>query len=111
VDANGSPDLPEIREAIDVLDGHIVDLITERQKWVQRAGQVERDQDEDAVRAPARVDAVVARVRESAVSAGSSPEVVGRTFRALIAALVDLELVVRAREDSSVRRGELPSSL
>jgi isochorismate pyruvate lyase len=110
VDANGSPDLAEIRQAIDKLDGQIVDLIAERQKWVQRAGQAKGDQDEDAVRAPARVDAVIARVRALAVSAGASPEVVERTFRALIAAFVDLELSVHAREGSSVRRGALPSS-
>ncbi len=111
MDANDSSDLAEIRQAIDMLDGHIVELIAERQKWVQRAGQVKRGQDEDAVRAPARVEAVIARVRALAVSAGASPEVVERTYRALIAAFVDLELVVYAREDSSVRRGELPSSL
>ena len=110
MDANDSSDLAEIRQAIDMLDGHIVELIAERQKWVQRAGQVKRDQDEDAVRAPARVEAVIARVRALAVSAGASPEVVERTYRALMAAFVDLELVVHAREDSSVRRGVLPSS-
>ena len=77
---------------------------------MQRAGQVKRDQAEDAVRAPARAEAVIARVRALAVSARASPEVVEHTFRALIAAFVDLELAVHAREDSSVPRGALPSS-
>jgi len=95
VDASRTPDLPEIREAIDALDGRIVALIGERQAWVERAGELKREQDEDAVRAPARVDAVIARVRELAVSAGAAPHVVESTYRAMISAFIDLELGVR----------------
>ena len=64
VDPSGNPDLTEIREAIDVLDQRIVQLIGERRAWV----------------------------RALAGSAGASPEVVGRTYRALIASFVALEL-------------------
>jgi len=100
VDARRNPDLTEIREAINVLDERIVELIGERQAWVEQAGRLKRDQGEDAVRAPARVDAVIARVRLLAVPAGASPEVVERTYRALIASFVELELRVHSREST-----------
>ena len=100
VDACRNPDLTEIREAINLLDERIVELIAERQAWVEQAGRLKRDQGEDAVRAPARVDAVIARVRSLAVPAGASPEVVERTYRALIASFVELELRVHSREST-----------
>lgn len=99
VDTTGDPDLSGIRDAIDALDGRIVGLIGERQAWVERAGRLKRAQGEDAVRAPARVDAVIERVRALAAPAGASPEVVERTYRALIAAFVELELDVHSHED------------
>ena len=95
----GNPELTEIREAIDALDGRIVELIGERQAWVERAGRLKRAQGEDAVRAPARVEAVIERVRALAAPAGASPEVVERTYRALIAAFVELELDVHSQEN------------
>lgn len=79
-----------VRAEIDALDRRIVELIAERQKWVVVAGSLKKN--EDAVRAPARVEQVIAKVRALAEEAGASPEVVERTYRALIAAFVDLEL-------------------
>jgi len=98
VDARRNPDLTEIREAINVLDERIVELIGERQGWVEQAGRLKQDQGEDAVRAPARADAAIARVRSLAVRAGASPEVVERTYRALIASFLELE--VHSREST-----------
>lgn len=100
VDAHRKPDLLEIREAINALDAHIVKLIGERQAWVEQAGEIKRDQGKDAVRAPARVDAVISRVRSLATPAGASPDVVERTYRALIASFIDLELEVHGREST-----------
>ena len=97
MDAQSTSGLTEIREAINGLDERIVALIGQRQAWVERAGRLKRDQDEDAVRAPSRVDAVIARVRALATLAGASPEVVERTYRAMIAAFVDLEMRIHAR--------------
>ena len=79
-----------VRAEIDALDRRIVELIAERQKWVVVAGSLKKN--EDAVRAPARVEQVIAKVRALAEEAGASPEVVERTYRALIAAFIDLEL-------------------
>jgi len=87
-------ELVEIRTAIDELDREIVALIARRQAWVVKAGELKRGQETDAVRAPARVEGVVARVRELAADSGASPEVVEATYRAMIAAFIALELSV-----------------
>lgn len=100
VDVTRNPDLTEIRDAIDDIDERIVKLIGERQTWVEHAGKFKRDRGEDAVRAPARVDAVISRVRSLAATAGASPDVVEHTYRALITSFVDLELEVHSREST-----------
>ncbi|MDN5749019.1 MAG: chorismate mutase [Pseudonocardia sp.] len=85
-------DLDEVRRRIDRVDHDIVRLLATREQLVRRAGQLKTDT--QAVRAPARVDQVVARVRAAADEAGASPDVVERTYRAMIAAFIDLELTV-----------------
>ena len=87
---NAQPGLEEVRRHIDSLDRQIVDLIAQRQKWVETAGSLKKE--EGAVRAPDRVERVIAKVRELAESAGASPVVVESTYRALIGAFIDLEL-------------------
>ena len=82
--------IDEVRANIDALDRRIVDLIAERQSWVVTAGSLKKD--EQGVRAPARVEQVIDKVRGLAEQAGASPDVVERTYRALIAAFIDLEL-------------------
>ncbi|QIK63320.1 chorismate mutase [Leucobacter viscericola] len=85
-----TPTIEEVRAQIDQLDRRIVELIAERQGWVVTAGSLKKD--EQGVRAPARVEQVIEKVRNLAEEAGASPEVVERTYRALIAAFIDLEL-------------------
>jgi len=87
--------LGEVRGAIDAIDRRIVALVAERQGWVERAGALKRD--ERGVRAPDRVEQVVATVRSLAAEADGSPDVVERTYRAMIAAFVDLELDAHRR--------------
>ena len=82
--------LDDVRANIDRLDRSIVGLIAERQQWVVAAGALKKD--EDAVRAPARVEEVIAKVRALAEDEGTSPDVVERAYRALITAFIDLEL-------------------
>lgn len=90
VDAERTPTITEVRAQIDDLDRRIVDLIAERQRWVVRAGSLKSD--ESAVRAPARVEQVIEKVRELARTANASPDVVEGAYRALIAGFIDLEL-------------------
>lgn len=91
--------IEDVRAEIDALDQAIVNLITRRQRWVVEAGTLK--QDHDAVRAPDRVEKVIAKVRALAEGAGASPEVVERTYRAMIAAFIDLEMTVHENAQSS----------
>lgn len=85
-----APTIENVREQIDGLDRRIVELIAEREKWVIAAGSLKKDG--QSVRAPARVEQVIAKVRGLAEQSGASPEVVESAYRALIAAFIDLEL-------------------
>ncbi|GGO86302.1 hypothetical protein GCM10011584_08290 [Nocardioides phosphati] len=84
--------LDEVRAGVDALDRQIIDLVAQRQQYVARAGELKRGQPRDAVRAPARVEEVVAKVRAQAEVAGASQTVVEATYRAMIGAFIELEL-------------------
>ncbi|MEV0402898.1 chorismate mutase [Actinoallomurus sp. NPDC050550] len=79
-----------IRIEIDELDRRIVALLAERENLVRRAGRLKTSA--TAVRAPQRVEQVVQRVRAAAADLGATPDVVERTYRAMIGAFIDLEL-------------------
>jgi len=81
--------LAEVRGHIDQIDREIVAALAERGKYVAEAGRFKKDP--AAVSAPARVEAIVARVRGLAETDGLAPEVAERTYRALIAAFEDFE--------------------
>lgn len=85
-------DIQTVRAEIDALDQQIVGLIAQRQRWVVEAGNLKADH--GAVRAPDRVAKVILKVRALAEEAGAAPEVVERTYRAMIDAFIDLELSV-----------------
>ncbi|TQS43030.1 chorismate mutase [Cryptosporangium phraense] len=88
--------LTEIRAEIDRLDREIVALIGRREELVRRAGRLKADA--DAVRAPDRVEQVIGKVRALAGESGADADVVEATYRAMIAAFIDLELRVRPEE-------------
>ncbi|GIE30721.1 hypothetical protein Ait01nite_037660 [Actinoplanes italicus] len=87
---DSEPTLADVRRAIDEIDTEIVSLLARREVQVRRAATLKTD--EDGVRAPARVEQVVAKVRALAAESGASPEVVERVYRAMIGAFIDLEL-------------------
>ncbi|MCW2703528.1 MAG: family acetyltransferase [Blastococcus sp.] len=99
--------LAEIRASIDRLDDDIVDRLAERERLVRQAGRLKPDA--TAVRAPDRVEAVIARVRESARRSGASAGVVERIYRAMIAAFVELELAATGLPDRPVIRAAVPA--
>ena len=86
--------LEHVRENIDRLDQQIVTLLAERGRYVSQAARFKKDA--DGVKAPQRVEQVIAKVRGIAVETGASPEVVERVYRAMIAAFIDEELQVHA---------------
>jgi isochorismate pyruvate lyase len=81
--------LAEVREEIDRLDAQIVQLLAERGGYVLAAARFKANPAE--VRAPQRVEQVIARVRALAAAQGAIPDVVERTYRALIEAFTEAE--------------------
>ncbi len=78
-----------MRQNIDRIDHAIVGLMAERGKYVAEAGRFKKDP--AAVSAPARVEAIIAKVRADATAQGLDPTVAERTWRAMIAAFEDFE--------------------
>ena len=92
----GVTSLADIRARIDKIDAELVELLADRQSLVRAAAAFKADA--DAVRAPDRVEQVIAGVRERATTAGLSPTVAEAVWRAMIAAFVDLELDQHTRQ-------------
>ncbi|MFJ4387386.1 chorismate mutase [Pseudomonas sp. NPDC089408] len=86
--------IEEVRSRIDHIDRDLVTLLARRGQWVAQAAAFKKTTDD--VRAPARVEQVIAKVRGIAEETGASPEVVERVYRAMIAAFIDEELQVHA---------------
>ena len=81
--------LAEVRDNIDRIDRQIVALMAEREKYVAEAGRFKADP--AAVSAPARVEAIIAKVRAIAREDGLAESVAERSYRAMIAAFEDCE--------------------
>ncbi|MEB0204638.1 chorismate mutase [Pseudomonas sp. CCC3.1] len=86
--------IDDVRQRIDLIDRDIVALLAQRGQLVTQAAAFKKTTDD--VRAPARVEQVIAKVRTIASDAGASPEVVERVYRAMISAFIDEELSVHA---------------
>ncbi len=81
--------LLEVRDNIDRLDRQIIELMAERGKYVAEAGRFKADP--AAVSAPARVEAIIAKVKTIAREDGLAESVAERSYRAMIAAFEDYE--------------------
>ena len=81
--------LADVRDAIDRIDREIVALMAERGKYVAEAGRFKADP--GAVSAPARVEAIIAKVKALARAEGLAESVAERSYRAMIAAFEDYE--------------------
>jgi isochorismate pyruvate lyase len=86
--------LEEVRTHIDRLDQQIVALLAERGHYVSQAARFKKDA--DGVKAPQRVEQVIAKVRNLSQSVGANPEVTEQVYRAMIAAFIRQELVEHA---------------
>jgi isochorismate pyruvate lyase len=91
--------LLEVRDNIDRIDRAIIALMAERGQYVAEAGRFKADP--AAVSAPARVEAIVAKVRTIARQNGLAESVAERSYRAMIAAFEDYE-----RDEWTRRHGE-----
>lgn len=86
--------LDEVRSNIDRLDQQIVTLLAERGRYVSQAARFKTDT--DSVKAPQRVEQVIAKVRNLSNTIGANPDVTEQVYRAMIAAFIQQELAEHA---------------
>lgn len=87
--------LDEVRQRIDEIDRSLVSLLAKRGRLVTQAASFKKTTDD--VRAPARVEQVIKKVREMADETGASAEVVEQVYRAMISAFIAEELNTHAK--------------
>lgn len=82
--------LEEVRENIDRIDDNIIKLIAERGSYVLQASEFKKS--EEGVKAPARVEAVIQKVRGKALEYGANPDMVEALYREMISRFVSMEM-------------------
>ncbi len=87
--------LEEVRKNIDRIDEEIIQLIAERGNYVAQAASFKKN--EEGVKAPARVEAVLRKVRASAAEHGADPDIVEAVYREMIRQFTSAEM--RALQD------------
>jgi isochorismate pyruvate lyase len=94
--------LEEVRSHIDSIDRQIVALLAERGSYVKQAARFKNTTDD--VKAPQRVEQVIAKVRALAQELGANPKMTEQVYRAMIAAFIEAELAEHATLNSSVAK-------
>lgn len=84
--------MADLRQDIDQLDRTIVNLLAIRQGYMDQAAHIK--QDRNLVRDEARVEDVVAKVKQHAESVGAHPELVENLYRTMIEWCITYELGV-----------------
>ncbi|MBR2175517.1 MAG: chorismate mutase [Clostridia bacterium] len=82
--------LEEVRANIDRIDNEIIKLIAERTGYVVQASAFKKS--EEGVKAPARVEAVIQKVRTKAKEYGANPDMVEALYREMIARFISMEM-------------------
>ncbi len=82
--------LDEARAKIDKVDEQIVALIAERNNYIKEIAHFKTTIDE--VKAEERIDAVISRVREQAISLDLSPNLINDLYVRMIDAMVESEI-------------------
>ncbi len=82
--------LDEARAKIDIVDEQIVALIAERNNYIKQIAHFKTSIDE--VKAEDRIDAVISRVREQAISLDLSPNLINDLYVRMIDAMVESEI-------------------
>ena len=82
--------LEEVRANIDRIDTEIIRIIAERGTFVVQASNFKKS--EDGVKAPNRVEAIIAKVRGKAEEYGVSPDMVEALYREMISRFINMEM-------------------
>ena len=72
----------EVRQGVDALDRLLVEVLAERQRYMDAAARIKTER--NAVRDPARIEDVVAKVKAAAREAGLSEAIAEPVWRLLI---------------------------
>jgi isochorismate pyruvate lyase len=87
--------IEEVRANIDRIDRQIVALLAERGGYVKQAARFKQTADD--VKAPQRVEQVIAKVTALSRGLGADPSVTEQVYRAMIAGFINAELVEHAK--------------
>ena len=91
--------LEEVRANIDRIDDEIIKLIAERGDYVRQASAYKKN--EEGVKAPDRVEAVIQKVRAKAEEFGASPDMVEVLYREMISRFVNMEMEEYQRKNQN----------
>ncbi len=91
VDCNS---IEEVRENIDRIDRQIVALLAERGGYVKQSARFKKNTDD--VKAPKRVEQVIAKVTALSQELGANVLVTEQVYRAMISGFIDAELAEHA---------------
>ena len=72
----------EVRQGVDALDRLLVEVLAERQRYMDAAARIKTER--TAVRDPARIEDVIAKVKAAAREAGLSEDIAEPVWRLLI---------------------------
>ena len=86
--------IDEVRAHIDSIDRQIVALLAERGCYVKQAARFKKTTDD--VKAPQRVEQVIAKVTSLSRELGANTSVTEQVYRAMISAYINAELVEHA---------------
>lgn len=99
-------DLEDVRAEIDRIDKALALLLAERQTFVEAAGRMKpRDK---PMRDPARVEAIIARLRADAPGLGLDPDFAEAVWRALLEAAAALQERLRDAAKGANTRADAP---
>jgi isochorismate pyruvate lyase len=87
--------IEEVRENINRIDREIVELISQRSSYVGQAAKFKKTTQD--VKAPARVEEIILKVRGLAVENHLDPDIIEKIYRTMIACFIDYELKVHKR--------------
>lgn len=82
--------LEEVRANIDRIDTEIIKLIAERGTFVVQATNFKKN--EDGVKAPSRVEAVITKVRGKAQEYGANADMIEALYREMISCFINMEM-------------------
>ena len=86
--------IEEVRLNIDRIDRQIVALLAEREIFVKQAARFKKTTDD--VKAPQRVEQVIAKVTALSQELGANPSVTEQVYRAMISGFINAELTEHA---------------